>query len=121
MESHGKRVEPFSDDTGWLGISGIARKLRWEPEDEDPTRAGRELDLPRAARAYDLRHQNGRQADTMLQCHAAKHGYVLDIFYNNIEGEAINRVYRAVDEGFDGLVMNPAGSHLRWLCAEGLH
>jgi 3-dehydroquinate dehydratase II len=25
------------------------------------------------------------------------------------EGEAINRIYRAVDEGFDGLVMNPAG------------
>jgi 3-dehydroquinate dehydratase len=23
--------------------------------------------------------------------------------------EAINRIYRAVDEGFDGLVMNPAG------------
>jgi 3-dehydroquinate dehydratase II len=33
----------------------------------------------------------------------------LDIFYSNIEGEAINRIYRAVDEGFDGLVMNPAG------------
>jgi 3-dehydroquinate dehydratase II len=24
-------------------------------------------------------------------------------------GEAINRIYQAVDEGFDGLVMNPAG------------
>ena len=36
-----------------------------------------------------------------------KHG-VLDIFYSNIEGEAIGHIYRAVDEGFDGLVMNPA-------------
>ena len=45
----------------------------------------------------------------MLQSHARKHDYVLDIFYSNIEGEAINRIYRAVDEGFDGLVMNPAG------------
>ena len=38
-----------------------------------------------------------------------KHDYDLDIFYSNIEGEAINRIYRAVDEGFDGLVINPAG------------
>ena len=49
------------------------------------------------------------ELDAMLQRHARKHGYHLDIFYSNIEGEAINRVYRAVDEGFDGLVMNPAG------------
>ena len=49
------------------------------------------------------------ELDAMLQSHARKHDYVLDIFYSNIEGEAINRIYRAVDEGFDGLVMNPAG------------
>ena len=49
------------------------------------------------------------ELDAMLQRHAREHGYHLDIFYSNIEGEAINRVYRAVDEGFDGLVMNPAG------------
>jgi 3-dehydroquinate dehydratase II len=49
------------------------------------------------------------ELDAMLQRHAEKHDYVLDIFYSNIEGEAINRIYRAVDEGFDGLVMNPAG------------
>jgi 3-dehydroquinate dehydratase-2 len=45
----------------------------------------------------------------VLQRHANEHGYDLDIFYTNIEGEAINRIYRAVDERFDGLVMNPAG------------
>ena len=44
-----------------------------------------------------------------LRCHAQDHGYQLEIFYTNIEGEAINRIYQAVDEGFDGLVMNPAG------------
>ena len=33
----------------------------------------------------------------------------LEIFYTNVEGQAINRIYQAVDEGFDGLVMNPAG------------
>jgi 3-dehydroquinate dehydratase-2 len=26
-----------------------------------------------------------------------------------VEGEAINRIYRCADQGFDGLVMNPAG------------
>ena len=49
------------------------------------------------------------ELDAMLQRHAAERGYSLEIFYSNIEGEAINRIYRAVDEGFDGLVMNPAG------------
>ena len=47
--------------------------------------------------------------DAMLRRHAHDHAYQLEIFYTNIEGEAINRIYQAVDEGFDGLVMNPAG------------
>src|ERR1700759_2593433 len=59
------------------------------------------------------------ELDTMLQAHAGKRGYVLDIFYSNIEGEAIDRIYRAVDEGVD------AGDESGWLhlcgfCAEGL-
>jgi 3-dehydroquinate dehydratase-2 len=45
----------------------------------------------------------------MRRCHAHDHAYQLEIFYTNIEGEAINRIYQAVDEGFDGLAMNPAG------------
>jgi 3-dehydroquinate dehydratase II len=49
------------------------------------------------------------ELDQMLQRHAKNRGYELEIFYTNLEGEAINRIYRAVDEGFDGLVMNPAG------------
>ena len=49
------------------------------------------------------------ELDEMLQRHAKDRGYELEIFYTNVEGEAINRIYRAVDEGFDGLVMNPAG------------
>jgi len=49
------------------------------------------------------------ELDAMLQRHAKERGYELEIFYSNIEGEAINRIYRAVDEKFDGLVMNPAG------------
>ena len=47
--------------------------------------------------------------DAMLLCHAHEHAYQLEIFYTNVEGEAINRIYQAVDQGFDGLVMNPAG------------
>ena len=49
------------------------------------------------------------ELDATLQRHAQDHGYQLEIFYTNIEGEAINRIYQATDEGFDGLVMNPAG------------
>ena len=49
------------------------------------------------------------ELNTMLLRHAEEKGYSLEIFYTNIEGEAINRIYRAMDEGFDGLVMNPAG------------
>ena len=30
-------------------------------------------------------------------------------FYTHVEGEAIGRVYQAMDDGIDGLVINPAG------------
>ena len=49
------------------------------------------------------------ELDSMLSDHAARLGCGLDIFYTHIEGEAIGRLYQAVDEGIDGLVMNPAG------------
>ena len=32
------------------------------------------------------------ELDVLLQSHAKKHDYALDIFYSNIEGEAINRI-----------------------------
>ena len=48
------------------------------------------------------------QLDAMLRAHARAHRYALDIFYTHNEGEAIERLYRAVDQGIDGLVMNPA-------------
>ena len=50
-----------------------------------------------------------QELDAMVQEHAHAKGYALDIFYTNIEGEAINRIYHAADSGVDGLVMNPAG------------
>ena len=49
------------------------------------------------------------ELDAMLQNHANANDYALDIFYTNLEGEAINRIYQAADSGVDGLVMNPAG------------
>jgi 3-dehydroquinate dehydratase II len=49
------------------------------------------------------------ELDEILHKHAATGGYALEIFYTHIEGEAIERIYRALDAGIDGLVINPAG------------
>ena len=47
--------------------------------------------------------------EKMLVRHAMRTGHSLKVFQTNIEGEAINRIYRAKDESADGLLMNPAG------------
>ena len=49
------------------------------------------------------------ELDARLQAHAREKQYELEIFYTNVEGEAINRIYQAADAGVNGLVMNPAG------------
>ena len=49
------------------------------------------------------------ELDAIMRARAASAGIKLDIFYANIEGEAIARIYQAVKEGVDGLLMNPAG------------
>jgi len=49
------------------------------------------------------------ELDRMMQRHAKKRGVKLEIYYTHIEGEAIERIYRAADERIDGLLMNPAG------------
>ncbi len=49
------------------------------------------------------------ELDAMLFDHAAAKGCTLDIFYTNQEGAAIDRVYRAAEDGAGGLLMNPAG------------
>ncbi len=49
------------------------------------------------------------ELDELMREHARQNHYALEIFYTHIEGEAIARIYQAVDEGVDGLVMNPAG------------
>ncbi len=49
------------------------------------------------------------ELNALLLDHAKAKGYTLDIFYTNLEGEAINRIYQAAESGVDALVMNPAG------------
>ena len=48
------------------------------------------------------------ELDAMLQEHARRNDYTLDIFYTHIEGEAIGRIYKGLEDGVAGLVMNPA-------------
>jgi 3-dehydroquinate dehydratase-2 len=47
--------------------------------------------------------------DAWVSKHAKELGFDLEVFYSNIEGEAINRIYDAADSGCAGLLMNPAG------------
>ena len=49
------------------------------------------------------------ELNSTLLDYAKRRNFELEIFYTNMEGEAINRIYRCADQGFDGLVMNPAG------------
>lgn len=48
------------------------------------------------------------ELDAMMLAHAKTRKVEIDIFYTHHEGAAIERLYRAVDEGVCGLVMNPA-------------
>ena len=49
------------------------------------------------------------ELDALLQAHAASREIELEIVYTNLEGEAISRIFQAVRDGVDGLLMNPAG------------
>jgi 3-dehydroquinate dehydratase-2 len=47
--------------------------------------------------------------DAQIRKYAAELGVEIDIFHSNIEGEVVNRLYAANDEGFDAAIFNPAG------------
>jgi 3-dehydroquinate dehydratase-2 len=47
--------------------------------------------------------------DAHIRNYAADLGVEIDIFHSNIEGEVVNRLYDANDQGFDGAIFNPAG------------
>ncbi len=49
------------------------------------------------------------ELDDLMRARAVELGVDLEIHYANIEGEAIARIYSAVEAGVDGLLMNPAG------------
>jgi 3-dehydroquinate dehydratase-2 len=49
------------------------------------------------------------ELDSLMRERADSLGIQLDIFYANIEGEAIARIYQGAQDGIDGLLMNPAG------------
>lgn len=47
--------------------------------------------------------------DEHIRRYAGELGLEVDIFHSNVEGEVIDRFYRAHEEGVDGAVINPAG------------
>jgi 3-dehydroquinate dehydratase-2 len=49
------------------------------------------------------------QYDEHIRGYAAELGVEAEICHSNIEGEVINRLYAANDQGFDAAIFNPAG------------
>ena len=47
--------------------------------------------------------------DERIRGYANELGVEIEIFHSNIEGEVINRLYAANDQGFDAAIFNPAG------------
>ena len=47
--------------------------------------------------------------DQQILKYAQQKSFEVDIYYTNMEGEAINKIYDAYNRGFDALVMNPGG------------
>ena len=48
------------------------------------------------------------QYDEHIRKYAADLKIEVEIFHSNIEGEIVNRLYAANDEGFDAMIFNPA-------------
>jgi 3-dehydroquinate dehydratase-2 len=47
--------------------------------------------------------------DERIRGYAKELGVEIEIFHSNLEGEVINRLYAANDQGFDAAIFNPAG------------
>lgn len=47
--------------------------------------------------------------DEHIRKYAKEHGFDLEIFHSNIEGEVINKFYEANDRDVDACIINPAG------------
>ncbi len=48
------------------------------------------------------------QYDERIRGYAAELGLEIEIFHSNLEGEVVNKLYEANDEGFDAALFNPA-------------
>ena len=46
--------------------------------------------------------------DARIRAYAAALGLEVEIFHSNLEGEVVDRIYAAQEEGIDGAVFNPA-------------
>ena len=46
--------------------------------------------------------------DERIRGYAAELGLEVEIFHSNVEGEVVNRLYAANDQGFDAAIFNPA-------------
>jgi len=47
--------------------------------------------------------------DAHIRGYAAELGVDIEIFHSNTEGDVIDRIYAANDQGFDAAIFNPAG------------
>ncbi|MBV8335518.1 MAG: 3-dehydroquinate dehydratase [Alphaproteobacteria bacterium] len=47
--------------------------------------------------------------DERIRGYAAELGIEIEIFHSNLEGEVVNKLYKANDKGFDAALFNPAG------------
>jgi 3-dehydroquinate dehydratase II len=47
--------------------------------------------------------------DERIRGYAHELGVEVEVFHSNVEGEVINRLYAANDQGFDAAIFNPAG------------
>ena len=48
------------------------------------------------------------QYDERIRDYAKELGVEIEIFHSNIEGEIVNKLYAANDQGFDAAIFNPA-------------
>ncbi len=53
-----------------------------------------------------------RQLDAAIRRRARELGVSVEIFYTNIEGEAVSAIYKADRARFDGLLFNPPASSM---------
>lgn len=54
-------------------------------------------------------HTTAEELDKMLTDYALARGFALEIYYTNVEGEAIDRLYSACNDDTDVVVINPGG------------